>query len=141
MEQRYVHTLELYFCYREYCLQILPKQHTFVHYNGLIFDIMNTQNNQSLEFEWKPMLEPLRSVNNHGFSWLFIMFSLSYSKIGWIPPRKFWNRCWLENDNIVGQQTYERLKISVNSINESTQYLLWHQVKYVLIKRFWKMVW
>ena len=52
--------------------------------NGLIFDIMNIQNNQSLEFEWVPMLAPFtRSVHDwkfHGFG----MFSLSLSKIGWI---------------------------------------------------------
>ena len=42
--------------------------------NGLIFDIMNTQNNQSLEFEWKPMLTPLRSVNDQRFSWLCNVF-------------------------------------------------------------------
>ena len=33
-------------------------------------------------------------------------------------------------------QTYEKLKISVNSIIEATQFLLWHQVKYVLTERF-----
>ena len=32
--------------------------------SGLIFDIMNIQNNQSPKFEWIPMLAPLRSVNN-----------------------------------------------------------------------------
>ena len=42
--------------------------------NGLIFDIMNTQNNQSLEFKWKPMLAPLRSVNDRRFSWLHNVF-------------------------------------------------------------------
>ena len=36
---------------------------TLLFINGLIFDIMNIQNNQSLEFEWIPMLAPLRSVN------------------------------------------------------------------------------
>ena len=51
-------------------------------------------------------------------------------------PRKFWKRCWPENVCIVGQQTYEGLKISVNSIIEATQFLLWHQVKYVLTERF-----
>ena len=35
--------------------------------NGLIFDIMNTQNNQSLESELKPILAPLRSVNDQRF--------------------------------------------------------------------------
>ena len=47
---------------------------TLFFINGLIFDIMNTQNNQSLEFEWKPMLAPLRSVNDQRFSWLRNVF-------------------------------------------------------------------
>ena len=51
-------------------------------------------------------------------------------------PRKFWKRCWPENVHIVGRQTYERLKISVNSIIEATQFVLWHQVKYVLKNAF-----
>ena len=42
--------------------------------NGLIFDIMKTQNNQSLESEWKPMLAPLRSFNDQSFSWLRNVF-------------------------------------------------------------------
>ena len=46
----------------------------FLFINELIFDIMNTQNNQSLEFEWKPMLAPLRSVNDQRFSWLRNVF-------------------------------------------------------------------
>ena len=37
---------------------------TLLFINGLIFDIMNIQNNQSLEFEWIPMLAQLRSVND-----------------------------------------------------------------------------
>ena len=53
--------------------------------NGLIFDITNTQNNQSLEFEWKQMLAPLRSVNDRRFLWIkLFQASFSYSKIGWI---------------------------------------------------------
>ena len=32
---------------------------TLLFINGLIFDIMNTQSNQSLESERKPMLAPL----------------------------------------------------------------------------------
>ena len=51
--------------------------------NGLIFDTMNIQNNQSLEFEWTPMLTPLRSINDRSFSWLCNV-SLTLSKIGWI---------------------------------------------------------
>ena len=51
--------------------------------NGLIFDIINIQNSQSLEFEWIPMLAPLRSVSDRKFLWL-LNVSLSLSKIGWI---------------------------------------------------------
>ena len=44
--------------------------------NGLVFEIMNTQNNQSLEFEWKPMLvpSPFRSVNDRRLSWVGNVF-------------------------------------------------------------------
>ena len=47
---------------------------TLLFINGLIFDIMNTQNNQSLEFEWKSKLALLRSVNDWRFSWLCNVF-------------------------------------------------------------------
>ena len=50
------------------------QNNTLLFINGLILDIMNTQNNQSLEFEWKPMLAPLRSVNDQRFSWLCNVF-------------------------------------------------------------------
>ena len=56
---------------------------TLLFINGLIFDIMNTQTNQSLEFEWKPMLYYLDLSMIKGFHG-FIIFSLSHSKIGWI---------------------------------------------------------
>ena len=46
--------------------------------NGLTFDIMNIQNNQSLEFESKPVLAPLRSVNDQRFSWLRNVFLKSF---------------------------------------------------------------
>ena len=39
--------------------------------NGLIFDIMKTQNSHSLEFEWVPMLAHfIRPVNDWTFPWL-----------------------------------------------------------------------
>ena len=50
-------------------------------------------------------------------------------------PRTLWKRCWRpENIHIVGQQTYEGLKISINSITETTQFLLWHQDITMLLK-------
>ena len=47
--------------------------------NGLIFDIMNIQNYQSLEFEWVPMLASfIRSVNDWRFPWLRNVFVKSF---------------------------------------------------------------
>ena len=52
---------------------------TLLFINGLIFDIMNIQNNQSLEFEWVPMLAPfIRSVNDWRFPWLRNVFVKSF---------------------------------------------------------------
>ena len=52
--------------------------------NGLIFDIMNIQNNQSLEFERIPMLAPLIDLSMIKGFHVLVMFSWSLSKIGWI---------------------------------------------------------
>ena len=47
--------------------------------NRFIFDIINIQNNHSLEFEWVPMLAPfIRSVNNWRFPWLRNVFVKSF---------------------------------------------------------------
>ena len=51
---------------------------TLLFINSLIFDIMNIQNNQSLEFEWISTLAPLRSVNDWRFSWLRNVFLKSF---------------------------------------------------------------
>ena len=81
----------------------------------MIFDIMNIQNNQSLEFEWIPMLAPLRSVNDWRFSWLHIFFLKSFQD--WLNSVQ---QCHGNFTKDAGQkmfilwQTYERLKISVN---------------------------
>ena len=61
--------------------------------NGFIFDIMNIQNNQSLEFEWVPMLAPfIRSVNDWRFPRLAEFCS--------VMPGKLYKRCWPENVHI-----------------------------------------
>ena len=41
-----------------------------------------------------------------------------------------------KNKIFISQQTYEGLKISVNLIIEAVQFLLQHQVRYALTKRF-----
>ena len=88
---------------------------TLLFINGLIFDIMNIQNNQSLEFEWIPMLAPLRSVNDWRFSWLRNVFLKSFQD--WLNSVQ---QCQGNFTKDAGQkmfiswQTYEGLKISVN---------------------------
>ena len=72
---------------------------TLLFINGLIFDIMNIQNNQSLEFQWIPMLPPLRSVNDQRFSWLRNVFLKSFQFCS-AMPRKLYKRCWPENVHI-----------------------------------------
>ena len=67
--------------------------------NGLIFDIMNTQNNQSLKFEWKPMLAWIWSVNDQRFSWLrnvFLVFP-RLAEFCLATSGKLYKRCWSEN--------------------------------------------
>ena len=90
---------------------------TLLFINGLIFDIMNIQNNQSLEFEWIPMLAPLRSVNDWRFSWLRNVFLKSFQD--WLNSVQ---QCQGNFTKDAGQkmfisiswQTYEGLKTSVN---------------------------
>ena len=60
----------LFFMKTENTFYTSSQNSTLLFINGLIFGIMNIQNNQSLEFEWIPMLAPLRSVNDRRFSWL-----------------------------------------------------------------------
>ena len=89
---------------------------TLLFINGLIFDIMNIQNNQSLEFEWVPMLAPfIRSVNDWRFPWLCNVFIKSFQD--WMNSVQ---QCQGNFTKDAGQkmfiswQIYEGLKISVN---------------------------
>ena len=93
------------------------KNSTLLFINGLIFDIMNIQNNQSLEFEWIPLLAPLRSVSDQRFSWLCNIFLKSFQD--WMNSVQ---QCQGNFTKDAGQkmfisiswQTYEGLKTSVN---------------------------
>ena len=74
------------------------------------------------------MLSPLRSVNDQRFSWLRDLFlKLCQDWLNSVQKRQG----SFERDagqkifiSIVGQQTYEGLKISVNSVIEATQFPL-----------------
>ena len=41
---------------------------------GCLFDVMNIRNTQFHEFQWRPLLAPLTSVNDPRFSWLCNVF-------------------------------------------------------------------
>ena len=64
----------LFFIKTENAVYTSCQSRTLLFINGLTFDIMNTQNNESLELEWKPMFAPLKSVNDQRFSWLHNVF-------------------------------------------------------------------
>ena len=83
------------------------------------------------------MLAPLRSVNDWRFSWLRNVFLKSFQN--WLNSVQQRQRNFSKDADqqmFMSWQTYEGLKISVNSIIEATQFLLWHQVKYVLTEWF-----
>ena len=71
-------TFLLFFMKIENAVYTSFQNNTLLFVSGLIFDIMNIQNNQSPEFEWIPMLAPLRSVNDLRFSWLCNNFLKSF---------------------------------------------------------------
>ena len=58
----------LFFMERENDVYASLQNSTLLFKNGLIFDIMNIKKDQSLEFEWIPMLAPLISINDWRFS-------------------------------------------------------------------------
>ena len=73
--------------------------------NGLIFGIMNIQNNQSLEFEWIPMLRPRRSVNDQSFSWLRNVFP-RLAEFCSAMSRKLYKIYWPEDVHIMANISY-----------------------------------
>ena len=88
---------------------------TLFFINGLIFDIINIQNNESLEFEWTPMLAPLRYVNDWRFSWLHNVFLKSF--LDWLNSVQQCQgnfRIDAGQKMFISWQIYERLKISIN---------------------------
>ena len=101
------------------------------------FDIMNMRDIHSHEFQCKPSLLLFTSIEDPRFSWLRNVF-LQYFE-DWLASieQRDGNFSKKEkNKMFISLQTYEGLKISVNSIIDSVQFLLQHQVRYVLTERF-----
>ena len=101
------------------------------------FDIMNIRNTQETLHKQKPFLLPFSSVNDPRFAWLQNVF-LKYFE-DWLHsieqrPGNFSRNA--HNNMFLSRQTYEGLKITVNSVIELVQFLLDHDVRYVLTERF-----
>ena len=100
------------------------------------FDIMNIRDVNSHKFDLKPLI-PFSSINDPRLFWLRNVFLYCFDDwLNSIEPRegKFSRKA--KNEMFVSQQTYEGLKISVNAIIEAVQFLLQHEVRYVLTERF-----
>ena len=98
---------------------------------------MKIRNTQSHEFEQKPMLAPITSVNVPKFLWLCNVF-LKYFQ-GWlnsVEQRQVNFTKDARQKMFISSQTYEGLKITVNSITEATQFPLQHQIRCVLTEHF-----
>ena len=88
---------------------------TLLFINGLNFDIMNIQNNRSLEFEWIAMLAPLTSFNDWRFSWPRNVFLKSFQDR--LNSVQQWQGKLKKDAGqmmFISWQTYEGLKTSVN---------------------------
>ena len=100
------------------------------------FDIMNMCNIQSHEFERKPFLALFTSVNDDRFGWLQNVF-LKYFE-DWLAglltstieqrPGNFSRNA--RSNMFISWQTFEGLKIIVQSIIEAVKFLLQHHVKF-----------
>ena len=103
----------------------------------MFFDIMNIRDINFHKFELKPSLLPFSRVDDPRFSWLRNVF-LQYFE-DWLAfieqcPGNFSKNA--EGKMFISQQTYEGFKITVNSIIEAVQFLLQHEVSYVLTEHF-----
>ena len=123
----------LYFgiAFLQFFIRIENAVYTFCSLMDWFVTTWTLQNNQSFEFEWKPVSASLRSVNDWRFSWLHNVF-LKLFQVGWILFR---NTKETLKEMLVRKYSswggkHEGLKISINWIIETTQFLLWHQVKY-----------
>ena len=78
-------------------------------------------------------------VNGSRFSWLRSVFLRYFQDwLNSVEQRQGNFTKDARQKMFISSQTYEGLKITVNSIIEVTQFLLQHQVKYVLTERFYQ---
>ena len=110
---------------------------TFCSMMDKFFDIMNIRNSTEGIRKSKPFLVPFSSLNDIRFQWLTNEF-LPYFE-NWIQSTKDRPGNFTANAKskmFISWQTYEGIKITVNSVIELVKYLLSHGVSYVLTERF-----
>jgi len=101
------------------------------------FDIVNIRNIEGNRRDLKPFLKPFHSVNDQRFDWLKNDF-LKYFE-DWLKSIKNRPGPFTANARasmFIAWQTYEGIKITVHSTIELVQYLLLHNVPYVLTEHF-----
>ena len=98
---------------------------------------MNIRDVNSHKFDLKPSIIPFSSIDDPRFSWLRNVFLQYFDD--WLHPIEHREGNFsrnAKNKMFISQQTYEGLKIYVNAIIEAVQFLLQHEVRYVLTERF-----
>ena len=103
----------------------------------MFFDVMNIRDINSHKVELKTSLLPFSRVDDPRFSWLRNVF-LQYFE-DWLAsieqrPGNFSRNA--KGKMFLSQQAYEEFKITINSITEAAQFLLQHEVSYVLAESF-----
>ena len=101
------------------------------------FDITNVRNTQESHIKQKPFLAPFKSVNDERFIWLkniFLKYFEDWQLSIRTRPGNFTKTA--QSNMFISWQTYEGIKITVNSLIEVVKYLLDQGVPYVLTERF-----
>ena len=103
----------------------------------VLFDAVNIRDVTSHKFNLKSSLIMFSSIDDPRFSWLRNVFLQYFDD--WLHSIEQREGNFSKNANnemFISQQTYEALKISVNSIIEAVQFLLQQKVRCVLAERF-----
>lgn len=108
----------------------------FCLYFDKFFDCLNVRNTREHKFKNKPFLQPYVDVCDERFTWLesFLDYLDNWKasierRPGSFSPKE-------RGMMFLSHQTYEGIKMTINSFKECVIFLLQHGVKYVLSERF-----
>ena len=101
------------------------------------FDCLNVRNTKECTIKRKDFLKPYSSIQDERFSWLRETFLNYFEKwLKSIEARKGNFTKGEKSNMFLSWQTFEGLKLTVNSMIELTKYLIQNDVPYVLTERF-----